>query len=82
MVAAPHAENLISDHELERKITGYLAKTQRSCLKNLAVKVVDGRVSLRGQVGSFYEKQLAIHSCRSAAGTTRPLDAGGVAVSN
>ena len=80
MVAATPAEKPISDRELERRISFHLAETHRAGLKSLAVKVVDGRVQLRGRVSSFYEKQLAIHSCQSAAGLTRPVDAADVAV--
>lgn len=79
MVAASNNDNLVSDRELERKIVVQLAETQRAGLKSLAVQVVNGRVQLRGRVSSFYEKQLAIHSCQSA-GVARSVDAGEVAV--
>jgi len=64
-----------SDRQLERQITSHLAETNRPGLKGLAVNVADGRVTLRGCVASFYEKQIAIQTCRVLAGIERLTDA-------
>ena len=64
-----------SDRLLERQITSHLAETNRPGLKGLAVNVADGRVTLRGCVASFYEKQIAIQTCRVLAGIDRLTDA-------
>lgn len=82
MVAMRNAETRTADRELERKISIHLAETQRAGLRGLAVKVVDGCVQLQGRVQSFYEKQLAIHSCQSLRGLVRAVDAAEVAVAN
>ena len=37
--------------------------------------MADGNVTLRGSVASFYEKQLAIQTCRVLAGIDRLIDA-------
>lgn len=71
-----------SDKALERKITSRLADTNRASLKQLAVQVAGGSVTLRGSVASFYEKQIAIQTCRVLAGLDRLIDAGNVAVAN
>ena len=64
-----------SDQELRQRIVGELAETRRSSLARLRVEVQHGVVHLRGCVRSFYEKQLAIHSCIRAAGAGRLVDA-------
>jgi osmotically-inducible protein OsmY len=82
MVAACEIAARTTDGEIERKIIFHLAETQRPGLKRLVVEVVDGCVSLRGRVQSFYEKQLAIHSCQSVTGLVRAIDVAEVAVAN
>ena len=42
--------------------------------------MADGNVTLRGSVASFYEKQIAIQTCRVLAGIERLTDAVDVAV--
>jgi osmotically-inducible protein OsmY len=70
-----------TDHMLAREISLQLAETNRSSLKQLSVDVSGGRVTLRGKVGSFYEKQIAIQTCRVLAGIERMIDAVEVAAS-
>lgn len=72
----------VSDGALERRITTQLAETNRASLKRLAVQVSDGSVTLRGNVASFYEKQLAIQACRVLSGVSRLIDAMEVAAAN
>lgn len=64
-----------TDHLLASQITTQLAGTNRASLKRLSVAVQDGEVTLRGSVGSFYEKQIAIQTCRMLAGIERLIDA-------
>ena len=73
MVAASSLRS--SDRQLERQIACHLAETNRPGLRGLAVKVADGNVTLRGCVASFYEKQIAIQTCRVLAGIERLTDA-------
>lgn len=70
-----------SDRQLERQIANHLAETNRPGLKGLAVNVADGKVTLRGCVASFYEKQIAIQTCRVLAGLDELTDAVEVAIS-
>jgi osmotically-inducible protein OsmY len=64
-----------ADRLLECQIASQLAETNRPGLRRLAVNVADGSVTLRGNVASFYEKQLAIQTCRVLAGIERLIDA-------
>jgi osmotically-inducible protein OsmY len=64
-----------ADRLLECQIANQLAGTNRPGLRRLAVNVADGSVTLRGNVASFYEKQLAIQTCRVLAGIERLIDA-------
>lgn len=52
-----------------------LAETQRPNLRQLAVDLRQGLVTLRGTVDSFYEKQLAIHACQAVLGRAEWVDA-------
>ena len=66
---------VIPDQEIQRRVRGHLAETNRPSLRRLEVQVHQGMVTLSGLVTSFYEKQLAIHSCVSVAGCGRLVDA-------
>jgi osmotically-inducible protein OsmY len=66
---------LVNDRLLERRIAGQLAGSNRASLRQLAVNVTGGSVTLRGSVATFYEKQLAIQTCRMLAGLERLIDA-------
>jgi hypothetical protein len=65
-----HAENRLApaERDLARQVTHQLAETRRPGLRRLAVKVSGSRVTLRGCVESFYEKQVAIQACRVLTG--------------
>ena len=73
------AETLLTvppaDLELRRRVEGELAETHRPSLTRLAVDVRQGMIHLSGCVQSFYEKQLAIHSCIRVAGAGHLIDA-------
>lgn len=64
-----------NDHLLAHQISTHLAETNRASLKRLSVDVHGGRVTLRGSVGTFYEKQIAIQTCRVLTGIERLIDA-------
>jgi len=64
-----------TDHLLASQIAIQLAGTNRANLKRLSVDVQHGEVTLRGCVGSFHEKQIAIQACRVLGGIERLIDA-------
>ncbi len=51
-----------ADCELKQRVVDYLARQQMPALRRVAVDAQEGRITLRGFVASFYEKQLAL-SC-------------------
>jgi osmotically-inducible protein OsmY len=63
-----------ADRELECRVYEYLAERRVQTLRALEVEARRGRVTLRGRVGSFYEKQLAIHCLYSVDGVRRLVD--------
>ena len=65
----------LADLEIQQRVVVHLAEKNRPSLRRLAVKVHQGTITLSGCVASFYEKQLAIHSCVSVAGCGRFVDA-------
>ena len=68
------------DSTLAAQIALHLAETRRANLRQLAVDVHAGKVTLRGHVASFYEKQIAIETCRTRAGAGWLIDAAQVNV--
>ena len=71
-----------ADRLLASQISTQLAETNRASLRRLSVDVNGGEVTLRGHVGTFYEKQVAIQACRLLAGIDRLIDAVEVAGGN
>ena len=69
-----------ADRDLQRRVVAYLAGRHVPSLRNLQVEVLNGRVTLRGRVRTFYEKQLGQHSARRVAGVVQLVDAIDVAV--
>jgi osmotically-inducible protein OsmY len=69
-----------TDRSLAARIAAQLAATGRSALGRLMVEVRPGRIALRGQVQTFYEKQLAIQTCLMLAGGEWLIDVAEVSV--
>ena len=65
----------LPDNEIQRRVKGQLDEKNRPSLRRLEVRVDQGMITLSGCVTSFYEKQLAIHSCVVVAGCGRLVDA-------
>jgi osmotically-inducible protein OsmY len=63
-----------ADRDLERRVKGFLFGKHMPGLRNLKVEARDGTVVLRGQVGTFYEKQLGHQCCRRVAGVQKLID--------
>jgi len=64
----------VRDRDLERRVGIYLATRHVPALRRLDVAAENGTVTLRGQVRSFYEKQLGIHCCQRVAGVVHLVD--------
>ena len=71
-----------ADRTLARQILSHLAETNRASLRRLSVDARGGAVTLRGNVGSFHEKQIAIQTCRLMAGIDHLIDAVEVAAAS
>ena len=65
----------LADLEIQRRVVVPLSEMNRPRLRRLAVQVNRGMITLSGSVATFYEKQLASHSCVSVAGCGRLVDA-------
>ena len=76
-MATPHY--VTKDQDLQRRVLSFLAGRYLPSLRTLQVDVHEGTVTLRGRVASFYEKQVAIHSCQRVAGVRNFIDAVDVA---
>ena len=62
------------DEDLRHRVISYLATKHLPNLRKLDVDAVGGKVTLRGRLDSFHEKQIAIHSCRRVAGVRDLVD--------
>jgi len=68
-----------ADHDLKRRVSRYLADRQVPALRKLDIEVAEGKVTLRGEVRSFYHKALSIGCCQRVAGVRQIIDAVSVA---
>lgn len=64
-----------ADRALERHIASYLASRNVPALRRLHIHAHQGRVTLRGRVRSFYEKQLGQQTARRVPGVVELVDA-------
>lgn len=62
------------DEDLRRRISSFLGSRHFPAFRRLEVNVAAGAVTLRGQVGSYYEKQVALDTCRRVAGVLSTID--------
>jgi osmotically-inducible protein OsmY len=62
------------DRDLERRVANYLADRQVSALREIDIRADRGTVTLRGEVRSFYHKQLCLNCCRRVAGVLQLVD--------
>ncbi len=62
------------DRELEQQIVTSLRRHHVPSLRNVTVQASQGQVVLRGEVTSFYAKQLSQHSARRLAGDNHVID--------
>ena len=65
---------LDADRELARRVTNFLAGQHVPALRAIQVEVRNGAVTLRGNVRTFYEKQLSQHSAGRVAGVHQVVD--------
>ena len=68
------APNDSADRDLEKRVANYLHERHVPSLRKLAIQSANGAVTLSGQVHTFHEKQIAIHSCRRVAGVVQLID--------
>jgi hypothetical protein len=74
MPTSDHPTDPTTDRELERRIGNFLDSHHVPSLRRVRIEATRGVVSLRGQVSSYYAKQLVQHSARRLAGDGRVID--------
>ena len=67
MIAKQESLRTDEDLNLMRRVKNFLHSKQVRSLRQVDVKADHGRVVLRGEVGSFYEKQLCLSCARRVA---------------
>ena len=63
-----------SDDDIRMRVSRFLSSRHFSGFRNISVNVRHGEVTLTGTVCSFYEKQVALTSCRRVAGVLNMVD--------
>lgn len=69
-----HADLVVHDRELERRVRNFLFGYKMPALRNIDVRVFGDTVTLHGRVGCFYHKQLCLHCCHRVAGVRTVVD--------
>jgi len=62
------------DEDLQNRVSHFLGSRHFQNLGRIHVEVENGRVTLQGIVGSFYEKQVALSTCQRVAGVLSIVD--------
>ncbi|MCE9605292.1 MAG: BON domain-containing protein [Planctomycetia bacterium] len=73
-VIAVAANESDRDVDLRRRVVSFLTDSNMPGLRQLRVDAVDGIVTLRGTVRTYYEKQLSQQRCKRVAGVVRLID--------
>jgi osmotically-inducible protein OsmY len=63
-----------ADRDLERRVVNFLVGWRMPALRRVDVESHGGTVTLRGEVDSFYQRQLCINCCRRVAGVINLID--------
>ena len=74
MIFAQLTPTDVHDRDLERRVINYLQGYKMPAIRGIDVQSDRGRVTLRGTVSSFYQRQLCIHCCLRVAGVIRLID--------
>ena len=67
------------DQDVEQRVRTFLNSRHFPAFRRLQVDVENGSVRLSGNLTTFYEKQVALNSCRRVAGVLQLIDEIGVA---
>lgn len=62
------------DQDLQQRVSAFLAGQHRPALRNLNVKAREGVVTLRGNVPTFYEREISVRLARRVAGVVQLVD--------
>jgi osmotically-inducible protein OsmY len=69
----PHSQSM-SDHPLERAVMAALADNAYINAAGIVVQVINGRATLRGTVGTLFERAEAVQTARDVGGITAVED--------
>ena len=62
------------DDDLRQRVSNFLDSRHFNAFRNLEINVDAGLVTISGQLNSYYEKQVALNSCRRVAGVLGLVD--------
>ncbi|HWB00600.1 MAG TPA: BON domain-containing protein, partial [Pirellulales bacterium] len=70
-----HLVSFPSDRDLQQRVAGALSRLQLPLFRSIRIVAAEGVIGLSGQVGSFYEKQIARAIARRVPGVHHVVDA-------
>ena len=62
------------DTDVRKRVSNFLQNKNFPAFRNIKVVVHHGTVTLTGNVCSYYEKQVALNTCRRVAGVLAIID--------
>jgi len=62
------------DRDVQKRVANFLKNKNYPTFRNISVTVRHGTVTLAGSVCSYYEKQVALNTCRRVAGVLALID--------
>lgn len=62
------------DNDLQQRVRSFLTGQHRPALRNLNVEAREGVVTLRGNVPTFYEREISVRLARRVAGVVQLVD--------
>jgi hypothetical protein len=74
MNAATTSDTKLSDALVYREVVNYLSGPGCPKIRGVVIEVVDGVITLRGPVPSYYTRQLLVHGCKRVPRVARVVD--------
>lgn len=74
MVCSSETACLNSDRQLEDRLQSALRRQSFWALRNVQVTASEGRVTLAGEVPTFYARQVCQETCRHVPGVVQIVD--------
>lgn len=62
------------DEDIVRRVSKFLSLQHFPCFERLQLGIEKGSLTIRGHVGTYYEKQVALTTCQQVPGVLQLVD--------